>query len=330
LVQPLALVVASVIAAVVGSDYLASKRRKKALQSAFTSFHERIRHEQHGERGLLRDRRDVLEAKLREALPTELKPRTFVQGSYALLTGVKPRNGEFDIDVGLVLQCRRSYFKGPVEAKKQVRDALAVGGRKVRIRTSCVTVNYTKEGVGDYHVDIPVYVEEPDGRLFLAKGKEHSEQKYWEPAAPETLTEALNKKFSEPNVGQFRRCIRYLKHWRQVQFTTKAPYSIALTTAAYRWFEPHMEGLWDNVPNDLDALHALTGKLLQQFKDSKLVVRLPVTPESDLMDSMTPTQMARLREKLALLHEALGLARASQDPLSAVETLRRHFGSQFG
>lgn len=125
------------LAALAGKKLLEDAEHKMALQRAFERFHERIRHEQFGERDLLRERRETLQARLRATLNPVLRPRLFSQGSYALQTGVKPiSGGGFDLDLGLVLQCRRKDVDGPIEAKQSVLGALRQG-RFVPLPKAC-------------------------------------------------------------------------------------------------------------------------------------------------------------------------------------------------
>lgn len=335
MVQPLLRLLIGGLAAAGGyalvKDHTASRERAAALQRAFIRFHERIRHEQFGERDLLRERRETLESRLREALNPDLCPRLFPQGSYALQTGIKPVSGEFDIDLGLVLQCRRSDFANPIEAKQGVRDALRQGSRRVRIRRSCVTVEYTGRELGDHHVDIAAYVQEPDGKMYLAKGKEHSEARFvlWEPAAPEHLTKTLNSKFQGADLAQFRRCVRYLKVWKQVNFDSKAPYSIALTVAAHTWLQPAMDGVLEPVPNDLEALLTLTGNMLSAVERGRLHINLPAEPRIDLLGRLTEPQMLRFLERLRVLHDSLRTARDERDVDASLQLLAVQFGADF-
>ncbi len=315
-----------------GKDYADNKRRAETLQRAFERFHERIRHEQFGERDLLRERREALEARLAQMLPREWRPRLFPQGSYKLQTGVKPLSGEFDLDMGLVLECARSTFSDPIKAKELIQQALRQGSRRVRVRRSCVTVAYSDREYGDFHIDIAIYVVEPDGVHYLAKGKPRSDKelKFWEAAAPEDLTDLLNGKYSEPNIGQFRRCIRYLKRWKHINFDTKAPYSIALTVAAYHWFEPKMDGFLSIVPNDLEAVEALTLAMLRNFSNGRLRIPLPVAPNIDLLHRMEEPQMRKFRERLEQLHDTLANARVSADVDQSLDALQSVLGSDFG
>jgi hypothetical protein len=279
-------------------------RRHVAVHKALTKFHERIKHEEFGERELLRERRQALESALKGVLPDGLQARTFVQGSYATRTGVKPLTGEFDIDVGLVLDRAPAFFGGdPVAAKLMVREALRKGSRRVRVRNSCVTVDYSQEPYGPFHVDIAVYTTAADGRLMLSKGREHSRPKYrfWDPSEPEKLSAALNGRFSGGAIAQFRRCVRYLKRWKHVQLEAAAPHSIALTTAAYHWFRPELGSFLIEEPDDGAALLALIERILAAASEKRLEIRLPLDGElaRDLLGDMTPKQMEALLAKLS-------------------------------
>jgi hypothetical protein len=216
-------------------------RRHVALHKALSKLHDRIKHEEFGERELLRDRRLALEEALKGVLPHGLKARTFVQGSYATRTGVKPLTGDFDIDVGLIFDCAPSFFGAdPVAAKLMVHDALRKGSRRVRVRNSCVTVDYSQEPYGPFHVDIAVYTTAADGRLMLSKGREHSQPKYrfWEPSEPETLSTALNTQFSGGAVAQFRRCVRCKRGLKALLLSAGQPSSMC--PHARQWTYPRV------------------------------------------------------------------------------------------
>lgn len=187
--------------------------RRRFFRLQFDKFHETIKHDEGDERQMLRQKRELLCQELRERLPADLKPTFFDQGSYAMQTGIVPIDGDFDIDVGLVFECGSARFDSPVQAKTIIRDTLAIGARKVRIRRSCVTVQYSKQGDLHHHVDIAVYARAKDGGLLLAKGKEHSKQQlvFWEPSHPQRLLKLIRERYEGQRQSQFRRCIRYLK-----------------------------------------------------------------------------------------------------------------------
>lgn len=310
---------------------LDASQRRAAVQRAFLAFNERIKHEQFEERELLRERRELLTQRLMEALPLEPKARLFTQGSYAMQTGVKPLDGEYDIDIGLEFDCDVGRFTSPIEAKRLVYDSLRRGKRRIEIRRSCVTVYYAgSEGLPPHHVDIAVYVKSDNGMLLLAKGKRHSDAEmcFWQPSSPEQLTSLIRDKFSGAQVAQFRRCVRYLKRWKQVNFRSPAPHSIALTMAAYHCFRPNADQ-WLEEVDDFSALLELVRTLLGQFHCGRLAIMLPVLPTHDLLDAMTSNQMLDFHGKLEVLEKTLVLTSQQADISEAVSMLARQFGDDF-
>lgn len=312
-----------------------------AVQKQFEEFHSAIKLDEDDENAKLRDKRDLLvktlKAKLGDDVPTFEK---FDQGSYSMFTGVVPVDGNYDIDVGLVFDCKRDKYPDPVTLKKKVRDALDSNFRTVAIRRPCVTVNYLVNGVPDYHVDLAIYTKREDGLLDLAKGKENStaEFRVWEVSDPKKLTELIRTAFTDADeLAQYRRCIRYLKRWRHVQFRNGgAPLSIALTVAAREWFKPNFSTT--GKPIDLMAMLDWTNAMLDRFETtfsmddglySRLKVQLPVTPYGDLMERMTKAQMENFHERLQALRDALEAAESEDLPEDACKILNKQFGDDF-
>lgn len=311
-----------------------------AIQSQFEEFHSNIKHDDDDERAKLREKRETLVKDLRNNLPDDVPAfKEFNQGSYAMHTGTVPLDGNYDIDVGLVFQCQRDKFADPVELKKKVRDALTRANRTIAIRRPCVTVTYLRDGNPEYHVDLAVYVQRDDDALDLAMGKENStkELRVWQVSDPKGLTNEINSRFQGNEAAQYRRCIRYLKRWRDHKFSNGgAPISIALTVAAYHWFKPYQDLSGKFV--DLAAMKNLTTAMLNKFTNvvgeagvwvSRLKVGLPVTPKSDLLEKMTDTQMATFKERLTALRDALAAAEKDDLPEDACERLRKLFGDEF-
>ncbi|MBT9786732.1 hypothetical protein GPK98_16310 [[Clostridium] symbiosum] len=70
------------------------------IQSEFISFHNKIKLSD--ENSELREKRNILLDKLKKNISQDAASyTTFNQGSYAMGTGIKPEDGDFDIDVGL-------------------------------------------------------------------------------------------------------------------------------------------------------------------------------------------------------------------------------------
>jgi hypothetical protein len=312
-----------------------------AVQKQFEDFHAAICLDNDDEKAKLREKREVLIKALKANLGDDVPLfDDFVQGSYSMHTGVVPLDGNYDIDVGLIFDCKKDKYPDPVVLKKKVRDALDSNFRTVLIRRPCVTVNYISGGEIAYHVDLAIYAKRDDGKLDLAKGKENSatEHRIWEVSDPKELTKMVRHAFeNSEQLAQYRRCIRYLKRWRHVQFANGgAPLSIALTVAALHWFQPNFGT--SGKPVDLLAMRDWVKAILAQFEydifheegsHARLKVTLPVTPGGDLMAKMTKGQMEVLKQKLEALRDALTKAYDEELPEEACKHLKKQFGSDF-
>ncbi|HQN64805.1 MAG TPA: nucleotidyltransferase [Methylophilus sp.] len=312
-----------------------------AVQKHFEEFHSRIKLDNNDEKAKLREKRDTLINALKEKLdPSVPSFEKFDQGSYSMDTGMLPLDLNYDIDVGLIFDCKRDKYADPVDLKKKVRDALNSNGRTVTIRRSCVTVNYMRDGKPEYHVDLAIYAKRDDNNLDLAKGKENSgkEFRFWETSDPKGLTDKICGAFKEANeLGQYRRCIRYLKRWRDVQFANGgAPISIALTVAALNWFRPRFEtsGNPADLKAMLDWVNAILASFTNQYTDEdgwhqRLSIALPVPPSNDLLAGMTNIQMQTFKDKLETLRDSLSEALYEDLPEDACKKLNKQFGDDF-
>ena len=93
------------------------------LQSEFITFHDAIKLDSENE--ILREKRDILLNKLKEKISDDATSYThFNQGSYAMGTGIKPNDGDYDIDVGLKFDIDHDDYEDPVVVKKWIKDAL--------------------------------------------------------------------------------------------------------------------------------------------------------------------------------------------------------------
>ncbi len=103
----------------------------KHLQKEFEKFHEAIKLIDGVDNAVLRQKRDLLLTDLRDGLKRifQAKGKTvptfthFNQGSYWMGTGVKPLDGDYDIDIGLQFNFAKGDYL-PVEVKTWVLDAL--------------------------------------------------------------------------------------------------------------------------------------------------------------------------------------------------------------
>ena len=281
------------------------------LQTQMKDFHEKVRLRGFENNQDLREKREMLLKTLRENINKDddepkLFFKNFDQGSYAMHTGIKPlhRADDYDIDVGLIFDLdaedHKEYMDDPVVLKNRIKKALDHPRRDVKIRRPCITVQYLKNGDNEYHVDLAIYRESENGSGHhdLARGKEYSGNAFreWEENAPKELIDKINNRFSgemKEERAQMRRCIRYLKRWKDKQFSSGTPTSISLTCAAYHLFNPCLEVVpgKSQVPNDQAALKNLVASIRSQQVGSRIAVSLPAHPYSDLLGGMTDPQM---------------------------------------
>lgn len=319
------------------------------LQNKLIEFHNNIKLS-YEDNSLLRDYRDQVLNGLSEHLEIDYFYQTFVQGSYSVFTGIKSsdENIDFDIDVALALDMSREDCKNPVTAKKWLRDAMQTTfpSATVTIKNPCVTINFSdEENDEQIHVDIAIYATEGD-KYFLARGKEFStaENRIWEEADPIELKKKINSTFSEEKDRyQFKRCIRYLKRWKDNKFNQEnRPTGIGLTTLAIEKFQVDKTTDWvadTTTYNDLLALKSFVEKLLSSFvyeyddvnEKNYLRIRafLPVKPFTDTFCKLTPNQMTDFNTKLTNLKDDLDFAIETLDEHEATKKLNKQFGDDF-
>lgn len=306
------------------------------LQSEFYKFNDKIRLGWKDEQAILRERRDVILDRLRERFSGP-SFASFNQGSYEIGTGVRPIDGDYDIDVGLRLNATVNEWPDPVELKERIASALS--GYNVEIRRPCVTVRYQRRGEPLYHIDINVYLPDPNDEkmLYLGVGKvgDVYDLKFWKHTDPLALSAMIDQQFPRADDReQFRRVVRYLKRWKDIHFSSEgvsAPTGVALTTAALGRFVAARET--DPVSKkihfiDLRALTCLVDAMVRDAKP-RLVARFPAPPSDDLFARMNDEQMKQFVAKLAELSELLNRALSDTDDASTSAIMRRALGDGF-
>jgi len=306
------------------------------VQKQLLKFHNSIKLSENSQNAKLREKREIIINALKDGLKRIseesgselLKFEHFNQGSYAMGTGINPKDGDYDIDVGIVFQNQKWDFATPVQLKKTIRDAVSTDGRNVRIRRPCVTVEYLKNEEVDYHVDLAIYAQTPGDDLELAVGREHSsaENQNWEYSDPKGLISAFKDKYDGDDAAQLRRTVRYLKKWRDKNFASGAPTSIALTCAAYHWFAPTKSfGEY----TDTKAFKNVVDAMYLEAQGRRLSVPLPVTPYTDLLAGMTESQMDNMRVQLEIAQSSLQQAIDTESVVEACEKLKKLLGDEF-
>ncbi|RCR71251.1 nucleotidyltransferase domain-containing protein [Larkinella punicea] len=322
------------------------------VQKQFDQYHNQIKLRQ--EETILAEKRDIIRKKLKENLPKvfedhdeeNLVPEFCDQGSYEMGTGIKPLDGEYDIDQGVYFPTSKdngTYAKDPVLLKERVHEALEGHTKDVCIRRPCVTVFYQKDGERVFHVDLAIYSDSSsntDNTDYLAMGKRNSGDDYreWQRSNPTVLKDTFFRRFSndEPARKQFRRVIRYMKRWKDLNFSSdgnNAPRGIGLTISAHEGFMPKYSDPITYKPDDLEALLGLVNYMVNSFFSitrnengnlitvRRLTAYLPVEPNTDIYARMSDSQMQSFEDKLKNLKTALEKATSEVDTVEACKIL---------
>ena len=317
------------------------------LQKEFLDFNDNIKLS-YDDNSELREKRDILLRKLEANISKDAASFThFNQGSYAMMTGIKPDMGDYDIDVGLRFSLTRADYPDPVIVKQWVYDALNGHTKKVEIRRSCVTVTYQEDGEDAYHVDFACYADE-NANLYIGKGKKNSDDslRYWEESDPLGLLDKMNNLFSDAEErAQFRRVIRYMKKWKNKSFGSSGngvPTGIALTALAYDKFSPQNTYNVVTKKREFDDFAALKS-FVKSIRDSFVISydnseskyyytisqKLFVSPYNDLFSKMTKKQQNDFHDKICNMIDKLENAEKQTKKAEACRILTEVFGSEF-
>ena len=314
-----------------------------SLQSLFMRFHEAIKHDRFDEGKELREKRERILTRLRNNLPATFD--WFNQGSYSLDTGIKPINNDYDIDIGIILNGFHWQDYDPVTVKGWIHEAVKNHTRSVKWKRPCITVYYQEAGESIYHVDLAILARDryDTKKLRLAIGCQHSalNQREWQPDDRQGFISLVDKKQTGEDSVQFRRVIRYLKRWKDENFSDEghaAPTGLSLTVAAYYSFSPRksVEYYTGKVTyDDLDATLWVARWILNNFSQvwdlsnnrytPRIKLKFPCDPYDDVFEKMTNQQMIEFHQTLSQLISDLEQAKASGSP----SLLKRAFGKDF-
>lgn len=224
----------------------------------------------------LRTKRETLENNFKDNFPDICKEndieinksdmRFIDQGSYKINTTIKNKDGSIDRDVAVIFPLDINEHNDPRKLKKFARDALKIENVRIPvIKEPCITVKYQKKEDEYLHIDFPMYAN-LNNKLYLARGKEFSDNFNWEEVDPEGLNEYFLEKLKDND--QLRRVIRYLKKWKQEKYSgstnnNEIPPSIALTLLACQYFVECKEG---ESYDDLSSLYHTVNKIINNFQ----------------------------------------------------------------
>ena len=313
------------------------------IQTHFDKFHDKIKlGRQDDAYSKAREKDDSITSKVETAFSTAKHPieSTFIQGSLATHTAVVNPRDDFDVDRALVIGAGDAPAN-PVDPKKVVLKILEDRGfTNAKIKIPCVTANYVSEAL---HIDFPLYKK--DGtQYYLAIGKTNSDEnnREWSAADPKGLIDWVNQ---DSHLGdsaskkhdQFRRVVRYLKRWRDVQFgdaVRAKVFSIGLTVMARENFAHSFDA--DGFRNDIASLRETVSRMLtagyfaaQGNDQYRVSAKLPVQPWRDIFDGSSLNTGTQLRNKLTTLKDKLVEAEGLTDVREQCKILNKLFGDDF-
>ena len=314
------------------------------IQTHFDKFHDKIKLGRKDDAyKKARDRDDSIKAAVKTAFSEAGYPvvADFIQGSLKTHTGIVPISGDYDIDRALVIDEEKAP-ENPVTPKKKALDILEDRGFKnAKIKKPCVTADYASDNV---HIDFIVYKRSGD-QHYLAVGKENSDEdnREWSIADPLGLIEWIDdasdydEDEAKDMLAQFRRLVRYLKRWRDVQFSEMVAakvFSIGLTVMVKRELVPAFST--EGACEDLTALRTTVEAILdavyfneEEAGKYRVRVDLPVEPYRDIFDGSSLDAGTQFHNKLQRLKEQLAKAEALSDERKQCEILNKLFGDDF-
>ena len=311
------------------------------IQTHFNKFHKKIKL---GREDDLYKKARERDDSIKKAVSSEFSDAgypvvsDFIQGSLKTHTGIVPISGDYDIDRALVIN-EDSAPENPVKPKKKVLDVLENRGFKnAKIKRPCVTADYASDNV---HIDFIIYKLQ-NQQYFLAVGKANSDEKNreWSISDPHGLTDWINDGtmyYEADYLPQFRRLVRYLKRWRDVQFSQSRAakvFSIGLTVMVKEQFSwsfssegesQDLQALIDTVDNILNANYFTE----EEFGRYRVYVRLPVSPYRDIFHGSSLDTGTQLRNKLSWLKQKLVEVKGLSDESEQCDILNRLFGTDF-
>lgn len=314
-----------------------------SLQRQFEKFNEKIHLTR--EESLYSNARDK-DKSILESIKARFKEKgypvvdDFIQGSLATFTAIKELSEDFDIDRGIVIS-EDNAPQNPLEPKKEILDILEKRGfQNAKIKTPCVTADYKNENL---HIDIPVYKRDSRGNHKLAIGKSDS-SKEWGDADPKGLIDWINDfssyydYYKDAHRNQFRRLVRYMKKWRNVQFSDdekKKIYSIGLAIMLKECYSPSIDN--EGFANDLTSLINTINSILNSSYFSRvstdiyeLRITLPVKPNNNIYAKKYASIGTQLRNKLLALKTSLEQVSSPEKNLCEQTTLlSKQFGDEF-
>ncbi|MFK5948258.1 MAG: nucleotidyltransferase [Methylococcales bacterium] len=315
------------------------------IQKHFRTFHDAIKlSKQDSAYKSARERDDSITKDVRKAFKDAGYPviEDFIQGSFSTDTAILKKAGDFDIDRAIVIDASDAP-DNPVKPKVTICDDVLEkrGFKNRKIKKPCVTADYTSENL---HIDFPVYRKTGDSyQLAIGKRNSDEDNRKWDASDPKGLKSWIKDKSSyygsaDDKLLQFNRTVRYLKRWRDEQFSESVAskvYSIGITVMAKECFSASFDD--NGAPDDLTSLKATVSQILSQGYFSRTInteqynvtVNIPVNPWRDIFDGSSIDTGTQFKNKLSRLENKLQEAISEENEVKQCKILREMFGDDF-
>lgn len=246
--------------------------------------------------------------------------QVFVQGSYANGTAIEPvEGGEYDVDI--IAVCVDS-LTGPTTALNELQRRFEANGNyadRVVAKTPCIRLDYAKDAVGDFHIDV-VPVRENESWSSPAPLDAPRRNGDWHETAPAEYTA-----WCASQGEYFVRTVKIMKRWRDVQQTVRgAIKSIVLQVLVAECMPRHIEDDQARLIETLNRLHARLAGL-----SAPPAVYNPVLPNENLARRWTQSSFDSFVRELAEAVELSRRASNAEDKLQAIDLWRELLGEDF-
>ncbi len=277
---------------------------------------------------------------------------SFKQGSFAVNTAINSLDGDFDIDRAIIIKAEDAP-KDPVKPKELILEILKKRNFKdPKVKKPCVTADYKSTNL---HIDYTVYKKDKSDYYYLAVGKIGSseENKKWSGSDPEGLINWIDSKdeYGENSLEkrkQFKRLVRYIKRWRDIQFAEEVRgkvFSIGLSVMIKEQYKPNHVS--SEINDDLIELKSVVDSMLNSIYIKlsnvegkyRLYVKLPKKPYRDVFqhkvdggDSEDGSDLnvgTQFRNKIINLQTKLQNAIDESDEIKQCTILNNVFGDDF-
>lgn len=245
------------------------------------------------------------------------------QGSYALLTIIKPVQDGQEYDADILLFMKYDYSKKPKEYIDDLRNCLRRDKTYDKIakrNTRCVTLEYA----GDFHLDIVPCVEKPDGRKYVCN--------YQTDELEETdgtgYRDWLNDK-TRITSGNLKRVTRLLKFLRDHKRTFTAK-SILLTTLIGNTVLGEYDS--QNFNSVALALKTVINRINDylQANPTMPTIENPALPSEDFNRHWDENRYQNFRKMIKTYNEWINDAYDATEHDDSVKKWRKIFGDKFG